>query len=38
MILVDPLLKDVGFQFFIPSTIIGQEEAEELQKYIKKAK
>ncbi|EXB38468.1 Subtilisin-like protease [Morus notabilis] len=38
MILVDPLLKDVGFQFVIPSTIIGQEEAEELQKYIKKAK
>lgn len=38
MILVDPLLKDVGFQFVIPATLIGQEEAEELQEYIKTAK
>lgn len=38
MILVDPLLKDVGFQFVIPATLIGQEAAEELQEYIKTAK
>lgn len=34
MILVDPLRKDDGFQFVIPGTLIGQEEAEELQAYM----
>lgn len=34
MILVDPLVKDVGFHFVIPGTSIGQEEAEELQAYM----
>lgn len=34
MILVDPPVKDVGFQFVIPGTLIGQEEAEELQAYM----
>ncbi|CAN6557203.1 unnamed protein product [Malus baccata var. baccata] len=34
MILVDPFLKDVGFQFVIPGTLIGQEEAQELQAYM----
>ncbi|KAL5583134.1 hypothetical protein UlMin_015576 [Ulmus minor] len=38
MILVDPLVKDVGFQFVIPATLIGQEAAEELQEYIKAEK
>ncbi|KAM4076744.1 hypothetical protein ACJW30_12G087300 [Castanea mollissima] len=31
LILIDPSIKDVGFQFVIPSTLIGQEEAKELQ-------
>lgn len=35
MILVDPIGKDVGFQFVIPATLIGQEEAQELQAYMK---
>ncbi|ERN13080.1 hypothetical protein AMTR_s00040p00151440 [Amborella trichopoda] len=34
MILVDPIAKDVGFQFVIPATVIGQEEALELQTYL----
>ncbi|KAK9280372.1 hypothetical protein L1049_014061 [Liquidambar formosana] len=34
MILIDPAAKDVGFQFVIPSTLIGQEEAEDLQAYM----
>ncbi|XP_062170955.1 subtilisin-like serine-protease S [Alnus glutinosa] len=34
MILVDPPVKDVGFQFVIPGTLISQEEAEELQAYM----
>jgi hypothetical protein len=34
MILVDPPVKDVGFQFVIQGTLIGQEEAEELQAYM----
>ncbi|POO01284.1 Subtilase [Trema orientale] len=38
MILVDPVLKNVGFQFVIPGTQIGKEAAEELQEYIKTAK
>ncbi|KAL6199488.1 hypothetical protein ACLB2K_029272 [Fragaria x ananassa] len=38
MILVDPFLKDVGFQFVIPATLIGQEEAAQLQAYMMTAK
>ena len=38
MILVDPLINNVGFQFVIPGTLIGQEEAKELQMYIKTSK
>ncbi|TQE11375.1 hypothetical protein C1H46_002938 [Malus baccata] len=34
MILVDPFLEDVGFQFFIPGTLFGQEEAHELQAFM----
>jgi hypothetical protein len=34
MILIDPAFKDVGFQFVIPGTLIGQEETEELQAYM----
>ncbi|KAF9614677.1 hypothetical protein IFM89_019805 [Coptis chinensis] len=34
MILIDPIAKDVGFQFVIPATLIGQNEAEQLQAYI----
>lgn len=34
LILIDPSIKDVGFQFVIPGTLIGQEEAEELQAYM----
>lgn len=34
MILVDPFLEDVGFQFVIPGTLIGREEAQELQAYM----
>ncbi|KAL9676625.1 hypothetical protein QQ045_004841 [Rhodiola kirilowii] len=34
MILSDPLGKDIGFQFVIPSTIIGNDETEELDRYI----
>lgn len=34
MILSDPLAKDIGFQFVIPSTIIGKEETEEIDRYI----
>ncbi|XP_031286037.1 subtilisin-like protease SBT5.3 [Pistacia vera] len=34
MILIDPFAKDVGFQFVIPGTLIGQEEAHELQAYM----
>ncbi|ESR37507.1 hypothetical protein CICLE_v10030373mg [Citrus x clementina] len=33
MILIDPNAKDIGFQFVIPATLIGQEEAQELQAY-----
>lgn len=35
MILIDHNAKDVGFQFVIPSTLIGQDAVEELQAYIK---
>ncbi|KAL4595600.1 hypothetical protein ACB092_12G104100 [Castanea dentata] len=31
LILIDPSIKDVGFQFVIPNTLISQEEAKELQ-------
>ncbi|KAF3955083.1 hypothetical protein CMV_019661 [Castanea mollissima] len=34
LILIDPSIKEVGFQFIIPGTLIGQEEAEELQAYM----
>ncbi|KAF9595057.1 hypothetical protein IFM89_036516 [Coptis chinensis] len=34
MILIDPIAKDVGFQFVIPATLIGQKEALELQAYL----
>ncbi|KAF8397848.1 hypothetical protein HHK36_016773 [Tetracentron sinense] len=34
MILIDPLAKEVGFQFVIPATIIGQKEAQELETYL----
>uniref|UniRef100_A0A2N9ITZ6 Subtilisin-like protease fibronectin type-III domain-containing protein n=1 Tax=Fagus sylvatica TaxID=28930 RepID=A0A2N9ITZ6_FAGSY len=34
MILIDSAFKDVGFQFVIPGTLIGQEETEELQAYM----
>ncbi|XP_028772578.1 subtilisin-like protease SBT5.3 [Neltuma alba] len=35
MILIDHNAKDLGFQFVIPSTIIGQGAVEELQAYMK---
>ncbi|KAI3961002.1 hypothetical protein MKW92_048142 [Papaver armeniacum] len=34
MILIDPLLANVGFQFVIPATLIGQDEALVLQEYL----
>ncbi|OMO49492.1 hypothetical protein CCACVL1_30984 [Corchorus capsularis] len=34
MILIDPAAKDVGFQFVLPATLIGQEEATLLQEYM----
>ncbi|XP_058087484.1 subtilisin-like serine-protease S [Magnolia sinica] len=34
MILIDPIAKDVGFQFVIPAALIGLEEAQELQAYL----
>lgn len=34
IILIDPFAKDVGFQFVIPATLIGQEEAQMLQLYM----
>lgn len=34
MILIDPLVKDVGFQFVIPGTQVDQENALELQAYM----
>ncbi|TYH53684.1 hypothetical protein ES332_D09G116900v1 [Gossypium tomentosum] len=38
MILIDPLAKDIGFQFVVPGTVIGQEEAVLLQKYMETEK
>ena len=38
MILIDPSAKEVGFQFVIPGTLIGQEEAQQLQAYMKTEK
>ncbi|XP_050213971.2 subtilisin-like serine-protease S [Mercurialis annua] len=35
MILIDQLAKEVGFQFVIPTTLIGQEEAQQLLAYMK---
>lgn len=35
MILIDHNARDIGFQFVIPSTLIGQDAVEELQAYIK---
>jgi hypothetical protein len=34
MKLIDPIVKEVGFQFVIPGTLIGQEEAQQLQAYM----
>ena len=34
MIVIDPSAKEVGFQFVLPSTLIGQEEAMLLQEYM----
>lgn len=38
MILIDHNARDVGFQFVIPSTMIGQDAVEELQAYLKTEK
>ncbi|XP_027348724.1 subtilisin-like protease SBT5.3 [Abrus precatorius] len=38
MILIDHNAKDIGFQFVIPSTLIGQDAVEELQAYMKTEK
>ncbi|KAK7263384.1 hypothetical protein RJT34_30973 [Clitoria ternatea] len=38
MILIDHNAKDIGFQFGIPSTLIGQDAVEELKTYIKTEK
>ncbi|XP_059663380.1 subtilisin-like serine-protease S [Cornus florida] len=38
MILIDPFLTNVAFQFVIPTTFIGQVEAQELQSYMAKEK
>ncbi|KEH29867.1 subtilisin-like serine endopeptidase family protein [Medicago truncatula] len=35
MILIDHNAKEIGFQFVIPSTLIGQDSVEKLQAYIK---
>lgn len=34
MILIDPIAIDVGFQYVIPATALGQDEAQELQSYL----
>ncbi|GKU93863.1 hypothetical protein SLEP1_g7422 [Rubroshorea leprosula] len=34
IILIDPMAKDIGFQFVIPGTLIGQKEATEIQAYM----
>ncbi|KAJ4847113.1 hypothetical protein Tsubulata_043955 [Turnera subulata] len=34
MILIDPFARTMGFQFPIPSTVIGQEEARQLEAYM----
>ncbi|KAH8510398.1 hypothetical protein H0E87_008094 [Populus deltoides] len=34
MKLIDPIVKEIGFQFVIPGTLIGQEEAQQLQAYM----
>ncbi|XP_065869414.1 subtilisin-like serine-protease S [Euphorbia lathyris] len=38
MILIDPLVKEIGFQAAIPCTLIGQEEAQQLQAYMETEK
>ncbi|KAJ4828047.1 hypothetical protein Tsubulata_028119 [Turnera subulata] len=38
MILIDPFALSVGFQFAIPATLIGQEEAQQLQEYMQTQK
>ena len=38
MILIDPIVKEIGFQFVVPSTLIGQEEAQQLQAYMQAQK
>lgn len=38
MILINHNAKDIGFQFVIPSSIIGQGAVEELQAYMKTEK
>ncbi|KAL5974643.1 hypothetical protein ACLOJK_031313 [Asimina triloba] len=34
MILIDPVASDVGFEFVIPATLVGAEDAGELQAYL----
>jgi hypothetical protein len=36
--LIDPIVKEIGFQSVIPSTLIGQEEAQQLQAYMQAQK
>ncbi|KAJ6717042.1 AAA-TYPE ATPASE FAMILY PROTEIN [Salix koriyanagi] len=38
MILIDPIVKEICFQFVVPSTLIGQEEAQQLQAYMQAQK
>ncbi|KAI5577660.1 hypothetical protein BDE02_09G128500 [Populus trichocarpa] len=38
IILIDPIVKEIGFQSVIPSTLIGQEEAQQLQAYMQAQK
>ena len=38
IILIDSLVKEVGFQFVIPASTIGQEEAQDLEAYKTKEK
>ncbi|XP_051134598.1 subtilisin-like serine-protease S [Andrographis paniculata] len=34
IILIDPLAPDIGFQFVLPGTLIGLQEAEQLERYM----
>ncbi|KAJ6692975.1 AAA-TYPE ATPASE FAMILY PROTEIN [Salix purpurea] len=38
MILIDPIVKEICFQFVVPSTLIGQEEAQQLQAFMQAQK